>query len=395
MAGKNYLEMSDEDFMKLPELNDGVAEEAAPEVTSEAPEVTAEPEAPVVPEQTPEAPAVPETPEPEKPAEVPPAEKPEQTEEEKAAEAAALAANPDKPVEKPTEPEVPAEQKPDLQKFYEAVTQPIKANGKTIEIKSPEDAVRLMQMGAGFNRKMQDIQPHLKTLRFMEQNNLLNVDQSELAFLVDLRNKNPDAIKKLVKDAGIDPLDFNNEEEVKYQTNIPQVTDQQVVFREAIDNLMVEEAGRETVAIANTWDAQSHQVLMDTPELLNVIHEQRQLGIYDRIVAEMDRQKALNRIPASTPFLAAYKQVGDHLRDINGFADLIQKQDRSANEQVAPTPPPQIVDKRVAAPKPSVTNNDKANAAAATRTTPKTAAPLVNPLAMSDEDFAKQYGNRF
>lgn len=385
MSGENYLAMSDEDFIKLPELQTGVVEETTSEVVPAAEEVTA----PVVTEVTPEV-IEPEKAEPEATEEKPEVEKPEvkQTPEEKAAADAAEAEK------KEGEPE--EQVAPDYAAFYNKIIAPLKANGKTIDIKSEDDVIRLMQMGAGFGRKMQDIQPHLKTLRFLEANNLLGVDQKDLAFLVDLRNKNPDAIKKLVKDAGIDPLDFNNEEEVKYTTTIPEVSDQQVAFAEALDNLNMVEGGNETIRIANRdWDAKSHEKLMEEPSIIGAIHEQRMNGIYDRIVREMDRQKALGNIPHSTPFLAAYKHVGDHLHNTNGFADLVQEQKRPVEEQVAPTPTPQLLETRAAAPKSSVKNSAQAKAAAAPKTTPRTAQPFVNPLAMSDEEFTAKYGNGF
>lgn len=421
MSGKNYLEMSDEDFGNLPELVTGVVEEATP-----AP--VAEPEAPAVEEQ-PAAVTEVETPVIEKPVEE---QEPvqEKTDEEIAAEAAALGsetqeteeekkAREEKEAAEAAAAELTPEQKaaaekaaeeaakegeaPDYEAFYKQIIGPIKGGKKLIEIKTPEEAIKLMQMGAGFGRKMQEIQPHLKTLRFMEANGLLNVDQSDLAFLVDLKNKNPDAIKKLIKDSGIDPLDINNDEPVNYRTNIPEVTDAEVNFREALSDLASQEGGLETISVVEkTWDKVSHEALMKEPGLLSVIQAQRDTGIYDRIVTEVDRQKALGNIPHSTPFLEAYQQVGNHLRDTNGFADLFENV-RQAEPEVqpeakpvpAPAAQPQIIAQKVVAPKPSVSNNDKAKAAATTRNSPKVVAPLVNPLSMSDEEFAKQYGTRF
>jgi hypothetical protein len=400
---KNYLEMSDEEFLALPEAATGLPKEEAQVVEEsqvkqeETPaEVVVTPnegdtKSEVIDEKSVDS----SHPEASKKSE----EKPDD-EVIKAAEEAgkkegdtgdkskdALIDNDASGKEKTDAEETPKE--PDYKALYEQITAPLKANGKTIEIKGPEDVLRLMQMGAGFGRKMQDIQPHLKTLRFMEQNNLLNADQAELAFLIDLKNKNPDAIKKLVKDSGIDPLDFQSEEQVNYHTNITPVTDQQVVFQEALDNLKHRDGGPELLnEMANNWDAPSHGALMNDPNLLDVIHQQKQSGVYDRIVSEMDRQKALGNLPHSTPFLQAYKQVGDHIQSTNGFADLIEK-----TRQVPVKQEPQIIDTKVAAPKPVVSNNDKAKAAAATKTTPKKTAPVINPLAMSDEDFAKQYGN--
>lgn len=417
MSGKNYLEMSDEDFGKLPELVTGVTEEVTPAPVVEVIEGSAVEEKTITEVQTPviEEPAKQEEPPVvEKTDEEIQAEadalgsQPQETEEEKkareereAAASAELTPEQKAAAEKAAEEAAVAGEKPDYEAFYKQIIGPIKGGKKLIEIKTPEEAIKLMQMGAGFGRKMQEIQPHLKTLRFMEANGLLNVDQSDLAFLVDLKNKNPDAIKKLIKDSGIDPLDINNDEPVNYQTNIPEVTDSEVNFREALSDLASQEGGLETISIVEkTWDKTSHEALMREPGLLSVIQAQRDTGIYDRIVTEMDRQKVLGNIPHTTPFLEAYQQVGNHLRDTNGFADLVEKA-RQAEPQVTPevkpalVVPPQIVDTKVIAPKSSVSNNDKANAAASTRNSPKVVAPLVNPLSMSDEEFQKQYGTRF
>lgn len=417
MSGKNYLEMSDEDFSKLPELVTGVVDKATPSATEEQPVVVEDkPVTEVVTEVTPAAvtedtPAVVE----EKSDEEIAAEaaaalepKPQETEEEKKArEEAEAAASAELTPEQKAEAEKAAEEAaktgelPDYEAFYKQVIGPIKGGKKLIEIKTPEEAIKLMQMGAGFGRKMQEIQPHLKTLRFMEANGLLNVDQADLAYLVDLKNKNPDAIKKLIKESGIDPLDINNDEPVNYRTNIPEVTDQEVNFREALSDLASQEGGLETISVVEkTWDKESHEALMREPGLLSVIQAQRDTGIYDRITTEMERQKALGNIPHTTPFLQAYQQVGNHLRDTNGFADLVEKARQAEPEakpeaKPAPVAQPQIIDTKVIAPKPSVSNNDKAKAAATTRNSPKTAAPLVNPLAMSDEEFEKQFGTRF
>ena len=80
----------------------------------------------------------------------------------------------------------------DHKAFYEMVTKPIKANGKTVEIRTPEEAIKLMQMGANYTRKMQDIAPHRKVIMMLEDNGLLDTDK--LSFLIDLEKMNPDAI---------------------------------------------------------------------------------------------------------------------------------------------------------------------------------------------------------
>src|SRR5690606_14448580 len=101
--------------------------------------------------------------------------------------------------------------------------------------KTPEEAIRVMQLGAGYGRKLQDMQAHMKTLRMLEKNNLL--DESKLSFLIDLEQKNPEAIKKLNKDSGIDPLDLNMDDNANYRPTNHSVSDTEVAFNEALKDV--------------------------------------------------------------------------------------------------------------------------------------------------------------
>lgn len=262
--------------------------------------------------------------------------------------------------------------------FYEKVMAPFKANGKLIELKSPEEAIQLMQMGANFTRKMQDIAPHRKVLLMLENNGLL--DETKLSYLIDIDKKNPEAIKRLVKDSGIDPLDIDTETEPAYTVgNHHAVSDHEANFRSVLDELVSTPTGQETARVINGWDQASKNKLWNEPAAMVAINQQRENGIYDQISTEIERQKALGNIPVNTPFLDAYTHVGNMLQQAGAFG----------------TPQPQApIATKVAAPKNRVDNSDKAKAAAPSKSTSKKAAPLVNPLAMSDEDFLKQMANR-
>lgn len=106
------------------------------------------------------------------------------------------------------EEEVDAEEAAfDYKAAYEQITAPFKANGREMKVESPEEAVRLMQQGANYVKKMQALKPHLKMVRMLENNGLL--DEGRLNFLIDVSRKDPGAIKKLLKDANIDPMDLD------------------------------------------------------------------------------------------------------------------------------------------------------------------------------------------
>ena len=278
----------------------------------------------------------------------------------------------------------PAEAAPTInfEQEYNRLMAPFKANGKMITLNSPEELIQLAQMGANYTRKMQDIQPHRKVLQMLENNGLL--DEGKLSFLIDLDKKNPEAIKKLIKDTGMDPLDIDTSVEPDYKEGNHRISDEDVAFTTVLEDIKSSPNGIETIQVINQWDHASKDLLWKSPELMSVIHSQRDNGIYDRITTEIDRRKTLGIIPASVPFINAYKVVGDELNSQGKFNDLV-KPIPNRNTPIAT---------RVATPKPTVTNNNQANAASTTRSVKTPAKPLVNPLAMSDEDFLKQFSNR-
>lgn len=292
----------------------------------------------------------------------------------------------EKDVKETKEPETVAEV--DYKTFYEKVMAPFNANGKTIQLKTPEEAIQLQQMGANYTRKMQDIAPYRKVLLMLENNKLL--DEDKLSYLIDLDKKNPDAIKKLVKDSGIDPIDIDTEEESTYRTGNHRVSDEEAAFRGVLEELGSNPNGKETLQLINTqWDQASKEVLWTQPEVMQVIHEQKSNGIYDRIATEIERQRTLGMIPPQVPFLQAYKKIGDDLAQAGAFNDLVQQTPAPVQQTQTPAP----VAKRVASPKSPVANGDKASAASPTRSTPRKAATIVNPLSLPDDEFEKQFAN--
>lgn len=265
--------------------------------------------------------------------------------------------------------------------FYDKVMAPFIANGKEIKLNSPEEVIQLMQQGANYTRKMQAIAPHRKMLT-MAQNN--GITEDKLSFLIDLEKGNPEAIQKFLKDKGVDPLSIDTESEPTYREGTHKVSDTEVAFRTNLDELSSTPEGKETLQTINsTWDDASKEVLWGEPALMTVIHAQRESGVYDLITTEVDRRRMLGQIAPDTSFFDAYRMVGD---------DLVKKAE--AEKAAAPAPTavaPVPVATTAAAPKATVENGDKASAASPTRSTPKPAKVNFNPLAMSDEEFEAQF----
>lgn len=283
-----------------------------------------------------------------------------------------------------TKPAAAETQTVDYEGFFKEVMKPFKANGREIKLNTPEEAIRLMQMGAGYGRKLQDLQPALKTLRMLEKADLL--DEGKLSFLIDINNKNPEAIKKLIADSGIDPLELNIGDNVSYTPTNHSVSDKEMAFRDVLTTVQSATGGKETIEEVNrTWDQESKAALWDNPQLLGIIQSQRETGVYAQITAEIDRQKLLGLMSTTTPFLQAYKQAGDRLFP----------QPQIQTQPGTQSPQPQVIATRPAAPKAQVENGSKAAAAAPTKTaSQRNASTTVNPLEMADDEFMSKFKGR-
>lgn len=302
---------------------------------------------------------------------------------------APAATEPSKPAAEPTTPD--AETAPtDYKAFHDQVMAPFQANGKTIQLRSVDEAIQLMQQGANYTRKMQAIAPHRKVLMMLENNGLL--DESKLSRLIDLEKKNPDAIRALVKEAGIDPLDIDVHGESTYTPGNHAVPDEAIAFQTTLDEVSSTPDGQETVRqITASWDPESKAELWKDPSILGTIHQQRISGVYDRVVAEIERQRTIGAIPANVSLLNAYRVIGERMTQAGAFQDLV------AAQQAAQRPAVQhpVATRVASTAKPAVTNSGKVSAAAPTRTaTPRRAEAFINPLAMSDDEFMKQFANR-
>jgi len=205
----------------------------------------------------------------------------------------------------------------DYKAEYERITAPFKANGKEVQVKSIDDAIQLMQMGADYQRKTTEIKPLRKIGEKLKQNGLL--DEEQLNFLIDLKNKNPQAIQKLLKESGIDPLDIDTSEEVNYKPNNYQVDDKTIELNDVLDSIQHTPQFDTTVKILGSqWDQQSKEYLSANPQTIVILNEQIGNGIYDTITKEVSNQRMLGRLN-NVSDLDAYRTVGDWLNEQGAF----------------------------------------------------------------------------
>lgn len=264
--------------------------------------------------------------------------------------------------------------------FFEKVSAPFKADGKEIQIRTPEEAIRLMQMGVNYSRRMQEMKPLRETHAMLETHGLN--DPEKLNELIDLSKGSKEAIQKYLAKHNIDPLDLDTSKADAHTTPNYRSDPKDVAFQDAIDTTLLAEGGKELLSDVNRdWDDQSKEALRENPSIFGKLLEQRDTGVYSLIQKELLHQKTMGYL-ANVPFLQAYEQVGNAMEKAGVFKQTSQKTGLA----------PIDTGSRKSAPKPKTeqTNPNLSSASKSKLAGSRDAAPTEpDYLSMSDEDFMK------
>lgn len=298
----------------------------------------------------------------------------------------------DEPAPKDKKPAAKKEEKkpipaPTSDSFMAKVTAPFKANGREIRVETADEAVQLMQMGANYNQKMAKLKPNLQLMRQLEDAGLLNA--TDVARAIDLLKHNkPEAIAQLAKKSGVDPLDVSDEAVANYKPAAVEFDPAKQALDDQFDAIEHSEHRAKVMSEIRRYDDETKQLLFQHPHVIGLFHKQMTNGIYDRIAGEIERRQLTGKLPSNTPFLHAYKQVGDELEAQGAFADLDQAAANAPEQQTPTEPVRRKVKPRSAQEQAAV--NDRKKAASTTRSAPVKQNLLdIDPMNMSDEEFEK------
>ena len=382
----DYLSMSDEEIEKLGALEDQAPADKDPEVSDDSKETDAETEAAKAAETSDKETVADKADveaKPEGAAKTPEASEASKKEASKAEDNAPTVVDPLKASDA------------DAVAAYKQIFAPFKANGKDVQARTAEEAVRLMQMGAGHMRYKKRIAPMLTRAQTLAN---AGVNDEELNFLIELKNKKPEAIKKLVRDAGLDPYDIATDEAAKaadknYRPGDYAASGKQVALQDTLEATRLQEGGVELLShLRTSWDDNSRQMALEDPAIIEALAEQKSAGIYDQITAEIDRRQTLGQL-TNEPFLTAYHQVGKEMTENGMFVQATNTPDAQQKSQIMANTKPEVLETRTIQP---TSKSDKASkAAAALAPVASKPASKVAPeaiLTMSDEEFEKMSG---
>ncbi len=199
----------------------------------------------------------------------------------------------------------------DYESAYKKVSEPFKANGVDMQVKDPKDMVKLMQMGANYQKKMGQLKPNLKIIKMLEKNELL--DEAKLHNLIDLSKKDPKAIAKLIEESDIDPLDIDKDVPTDYQPTNYSVTDKEYHLDQVLDEIKDTETFSKTInVLTKEWDAKSKSTITDYPEIIGIINTHMGNGVYEKVNAVLQQEKSLGKLNGISD-VEAYREIAEHL----------------------------------------------------------------------------------
>lgn len=285
----------------------------------------------------------------------------------------------------------PSKNAPDYKAIHEQLFgKPFKANGKDLTVKTPEEAIQLMRMGANYHEKMAALKPVRRIARMLQDAGIS--DEESVAFLVDLHKKSPEAIAKLVKDSKIDLYELNLDEADKYKAAPQVVSDEQLNLEDTIQTLNSQPGFQDMLtSVANSWDMESQKIIMANPGILNVLQNQNTSGEFNQIMAEVQRVRMFNPGAQSIPIIQLYRDAEVQLRQSGGIKPQITQEQAQQVQQQALATPSQL--------KGNVNpTNDRRRAAASPKSAPATQKPKLTPediFSLSEEEFAKIDPSKF
>lgn len=282
-----------------------------------------------------------------------------------------------------TKEDTPETKEFDYESAYKRVSEPFKANGTDMQVKNPEDIIRLMQMGANYQKKMAQLKPNLKIIKMLDNNQLL--DEGRLHNLIDLSKKDPKAITKLIQESDLDPLDIDKDVPTDYQPTDYSVTDKEYHLDQVLDDIKGTDTFDKTInVLTKDWDTKSKSTVSDNPEIIGVINTHMGNGVFDKVNAILQQEKTLGRL-TGVPDVDAYRQIAEYLHK-NG--DLSTE---NGNAQGTPK-----VSSKTEETKQANADRDKKRKAVAPvkQTTTQKSTTDDNFLGLSDDEFMKKYATR-
>lgn len=207
--------------------------------------------------------------------------------------------------------------------FRQLITSNLRANHKDYQFTNPDEIRKLMSFGMNYHKKMNELAPHRKALKTLEQHGLL--DPTKLGYAIELLNGDKKAIANLLKEHSVDAYDLPDLEESPYQAGDYLPTDSRVKFDETVAELQTSKAGQTVLEYAKNLDSASFSEIYDDPTMLETLSNHVDSGLFEDTLTFLEKERALGKVPANIKDIDAYAHVAQYLEKINPTKYLPQQ----------------------------------------------------------------------
>lgn len=184
---------------------------------------------------------------------------------------------------------------PNYKEFYEKVAlAKFTANGKEVEgFKDPADLIRAQQMLHGYSDKMKVFKEYKPFLKALEERKITS-DTGKFNLAMSLLDGDLEAIKKVLKDKGIDPLELDLDD-IKYTAKNVLPSQAQMLIEETYEQAENIGVGEKFTRVINKdWDVKSLQELVNNNAVRNDLLQHLSDGTYDIVNNEIKRMELLD-----------------------------------------------------------------------------------------------------
>ena len=194
-----------------------------------------------------------------------------------------------------SEDESEATEEINYKEFYEKVAlAKFTANGREVEgFKNPDDLIRAQQMLHGYSDKMKVFKEYKPFIKTLEERGI-TADPEKFKLAMSLLDGDPEAIKKVLKDKNIDPLELDLED-IKYVPKVKLPSEAQLLIEETYEqaeNLGV--GSKFNRVISKDWDVPSLQEFVRNGAVRADLLQHLKDGTYDIVQNEIKRMELLD-----------------------------------------------------------------------------------------------------
>lgn len=199
--------------------------------------------------------------------------------------------------------------------FRQLITSTFRANHKDFQIEDPDEIRKLMSFGMNYHKKMNELAPHRRALKTLEQQGLLDPDK--LNYAIELLQGNKGAIAKLLKEHSVDTYELPDLEEQPYQAGNYLPSQERITFDDKVDSLRETEHGGKVIEFIKGLDSDSFYEIYNNPDMMDMLNSHVQSGLYQDATSFLEKERALGKVPANVKDIDAYAYVAEHLQKTN------------------------------------------------------------------------------